>query len=264
MTRCVYIAGPIAAPTAYQREQNIRRAEALALEVWKLGAVPICVHAANRFFEGELPVQTWLDGDLELLRRCDAVLVVPGWEHSHGTIGELAEAARVRLPILYSVDELLRRLAGPVACGATACGVDEMTAALESALAGESEALAELARLQEVFDEACDDVRELTAEATIAARRIAAMERVVAAPFQAGIAEERSRWEAKVERVRGLRQWWLYSDGGQTMMASALREALAILSAADKPTGKGIPTGGGTRNCGPVRGEKDDDDEETR
>ena len=86
--RCIYIAGPFRASSTWQREQNIRRAEAVALEVWKLGAVPICPHTSCRFFEGEAPIRVWLAGDLELLRRSDAVLTVEGWEQSEGTLAE--------------------------------------------------------------------------------------------------------------------------------------------------------------------------------
>ena len=40
-----------------------------------------------------------LAGTLELMRRCDAVVVIPGWEHSTGTKAEIDEAMRLEIPV---------------------------------------------------------------------------------------------------------------------------------------------------------------------
>ena len=48
----------------------------------------------------------WLEGDLEMLRRCDAVLVVPGWEKSSGTRAEIAEANACGIPVFYALEAL--------------------------------------------------------------------------------------------------------------------------------------------------------------
>lgn len=37
-----YISGPYRAPTAWQRQENIRRAMAVALDCWKMGYAAIC------------------------------------------------------------------------------------------------------------------------------------------------------------------------------------------------------------------------------
>ena len=106
----VYIGGPYSAPTQYLIEQNIRAAETLALEVWKLGAVAICPHTMTRFYEGVLPRATWLEGDLELLRRSDALLLVKGWEESAGTRAEVQHAARLHIPTFERLEWLNRWL----------------------------------------------------------------------------------------------------------------------------------------------------------
>lgn len=102
--RLIYIAGPFRAPTAWAIEQNIRRAETLSLEVWKLGAAALCPHANARFFHGLCDDQVFLDGTLEMLRRCDAVLVCAGWTGSTGTKGEIAEAHRLNLPVFFETE----------------------------------------------------------------------------------------------------------------------------------------------------------------
>jgi hypothetical protein len=106
--RVVYVSGSITAPTAWGVEQNVRKAEELALEVWKTRLlVPICVHTMGRFYDGELPHEAWLAGDLEVIRRCDAVLVVAGSEGSEGTRAEVAHAVSVGVPVFYSLGELV-------------------------------------------------------------------------------------------------------------------------------------------------------------
>lgn len=106
--KVVYIAGPFRASNAWEVEQNIRRAEALALEVWRLGAAAICPHANTRFFDGAAANKIWLTGDLEILRRCDAVVMVMGWHESSGATQERKLAQKLNLPIFYEgcLDEL--------------------------------------------------------------------------------------------------------------------------------------------------------------
>lgn len=101
----VYVAGPIRAANAWEREQNIRRAEALALEAWRAGAAAICPHAMGRFYDdGDYAM--WIAGDLAIIARCDAVLVTPDWERSQGARAEVAEAHRLGVPVLHSVGEI--------------------------------------------------------------------------------------------------------------------------------------------------------------
>lgn len=87
--KVIYIAGPFRAANQWEQEQNIRRAEELALEVWRFGAVALCPHLNTRYFSGALSDEVWLAGDLELLRRCDAVMLVPGWTGSAGARHEV-------------------------------------------------------------------------------------------------------------------------------------------------------------------------------
>ena len=102
----VYVAGPFRGPNAWAIEQNIRRAEELSLEVWRMGVAAICPHTNTRFFQGAADDSVWLDGDLEILRRCDAVLLVPGWENSSGTRAEVKEAEAQGIPVFKTLGEL--------------------------------------------------------------------------------------------------------------------------------------------------------------
>uniref|UniRef100_A0A6M3J7I4 DUF4406 domain-containing protein n=1 Tax=viral metagenome TaxID=1070528 RepID=A0A6M3J7I4_9ZZZZ len=104
--KLVYVAGPFRGPNSWEIEQNIRRAETLALEVWRLGAACICPHTNTRFFQGAADDTVWLDGDLEILRRCDAVLMTDDWERSTGARAERDEAAKRGIAVLETLDEL--------------------------------------------------------------------------------------------------------------------------------------------------------------
>lgn len=97
----VYIAGPHRADNACLREQNIRRAEEASFRVAQSGDIPLCPHSATRFFDGTLNDAYWLAATLKLLRRCDAILMVAGWQNSEGSLGELAEAERLGIPVRY-------------------------------------------------------------------------------------------------------------------------------------------------------------------
>lgn len=104
--KLIYIAGPFRAPTDWDRENNIRRAEALALEVWRAGFAALCPHCNTRFFDGAAPDYIWLEGDLEMLRRCDALLTTPDWQLSKGATAEVHFATKKNIPVFHSLDAL--------------------------------------------------------------------------------------------------------------------------------------------------------------
>lgn len=106
-----YVAGPYRASTTWKINQNIERAKKVALEVWKMGYVAICPHANTGLFDGEMPDKTWLDGDLELLRRSDFVVLVPGWETSEGTKIEADLSSRLGKPV-YTIHALREKAKG--------------------------------------------------------------------------------------------------------------------------------------------------------
>jgi hypothetical protein len=98
--KVVYIAGPFRAPTAWGIAENVRAAERYGLEVARLGAMPLIPHANTAHFHGEGDDQVWIEGTLELLRRCDAAVFIPGWTKSTGARGEWDECRLRRIPKL--------------------------------------------------------------------------------------------------------------------------------------------------------------------
>lgn len=110
--KVVYIAGPFRASNAWEIECNIRRAEGLALEVWRLGCAAICPHTNTRFFQGAADDNVWLEGDIEILKRCDAVITAPMWMDSRGAIAEIVVANASGIPVFHTIDDLIRWMKG--------------------------------------------------------------------------------------------------------------------------------------------------------
>jgi hypothetical protein len=106
MMQVAYIAGPYRAATVHGMHRNIDKAAEVALKYWKLGYAVICPHKNTAFFDGECPDNVWLNGDLELLRRSDLVVMVPGWEQSEGARVERLAAVEAGIPIIYDTGEL--------------------------------------------------------------------------------------------------------------------------------------------------------------
>ena len=106
--KVVYIAGPFRGKTAWEIECNVRRAEELALEVSRCGAVPLCPHTNTRFFQGEGSDVFWLAATMELLRRCDAICMTCNWHRSLGARAEFVEAERLGIPVFYGAGQSIR------------------------------------------------------------------------------------------------------------------------------------------------------------
>jgi hypothetical protein len=118
--KVIYIAGPFRSASTYVPghqdawgiQQNIMHAMKLALEVWRLGAVALCPHANAMFFQNAAPDTVWLDGDIELLRRSDAMLLTPNWDESSGARAERTVAIELCKPVFTTLLELKAWLAG--------------------------------------------------------------------------------------------------------------------------------------------------------
>lgn len=102
MTRIplIYVAGPFAGATNYEIQQNVARAEAIALHIAQVGGLGVCVHSMNRNFFGQRDEDWWLEAVLTLLSRCDGIVMTPDWERSKGARIEWQWALDHKLPYL--------------------------------------------------------------------------------------------------------------------------------------------------------------------
>ena len=85
---------------------NLAKAKLVAIEVTRLGWVPIC---PNLIFTDFVELQNWdfwLSASVGLLETCDILVLVPGWKNSVGIRGEISRAIDRHMPVFKSSDEL--------------------------------------------------------------------------------------------------------------------------------------------------------------
>jgi len=123
--KLLYIAGPFRAATRWKMQCNIRRAEAIALEVWQGGFACICPHLNSANFTGEADDKVWLEGDLEILKRCDAVIMTPNWRTSSGAKAEYLYAKARGIPVFYYQDTVSGGLPEALYRWSARCSVGE-------------------------------------------------------------------------------------------------------------------------------------------
>jgi len=101
--KLVFISGPYRDPRGeWYITQNIQRAMRVGREIALLGGFPVIPHGNTAHMGGtDIPDSFWLDGDIVLMQRCDAVLFMNGWRHSAGALDEHMEAGLYGLPIFY-------------------------------------------------------------------------------------------------------------------------------------------------------------------
>ena len=56
--------------------------------------------------EGVQDYLWWGEAYMTLMRRCDAVFMVPGYDRSNGATKEEVEALRLEMPVFYDLEEL--------------------------------------------------------------------------------------------------------------------------------------------------------------
>jgi hypothetical protein len=125
--KIIYVAGPYRAPmprwvkwlsrcplfrflphiwTLPGRILNIWRARRAAIRLWRQGWVVICPHLNSALMDGACDESAFLEGDIELLKRCHAIFMLTNWIKSTGAKSEHRIALADKKQIFYESSNL--------------------------------------------------------------------------------------------------------------------------------------------------------------
>jgi hypothetical protein len=100
----VYTAGPYSHTSGVGSvNANIFRAREVAIQLWNAGYTVICPHMNTDHLElyTTLKNKDFVDRDLEIVERCDAIVMLPYWESSKGAVRELEHARSKGLKVWF-------------------------------------------------------------------------------------------------------------------------------------------------------------------
>jgi len=114
--KLIYIAGKYTGKTFSEIDDNIKKAEAVAIELvakrGKQGFYPVTPHLNTAHFEiyeaclDGINYNYWLEGTAEMLKRCDGILMMENWRDSRGAIKEKNLAWELDIPVYLNIEEI--------------------------------------------------------------------------------------------------------------------------------------------------------------
>lgn len=101
-----YSAGPYSSEDPREIEENIKTARRWAIRLWEAGHTVICPHLNTMHFEKDCKChyEDYMRGDFQMIARCDAIFMLPGWEKSQGARREMEYAKSLGMPVFFSRD----------------------------------------------------------------------------------------------------------------------------------------------------------------
>jgi CTP synthase (UTP-ammonia lyase) len=99
----IYISGKYTDDTQEKIDVNIALARKHAIKLWEAGYTVICPHLNTANFEKDCKIEwnEYIKGDLEIISKCDAILMLHKWEESKGATIERQYARNNGIPIFY-------------------------------------------------------------------------------------------------------------------------------------------------------------------
>ena len=101
MKKVIYISGQYRNKTIGGTFRNIMHARDVAVKLWNENWIVICPHLNSFLMDGLCPDNVWLEGDIEILHRCDAIYMLKNWQNSKGAMKELELAKELGLEIYF-------------------------------------------------------------------------------------------------------------------------------------------------------------------
>tara|TARA_Y100000310_G_scaffold274306_1_gene290239 strand:+ start:1279 stop:1638 length:360 start_codon:yes stop_codon:yes gene_type:complete len=107
--KVAYVAGHYSADTDWERGRNIEAARVVAAQLWREGFAVICPHSNSAWMDGvSTGSNVFYEGYIEILKRCDLVVMVGKFCGSVGAMEEIRVACETAIPVLYTVDSAVR------------------------------------------------------------------------------------------------------------------------------------------------------------
>jgi len=97
--KIAYVSGLYRGASESDVAENIWHARQVAVQLWQMGYAVICPHCNTAFMGGVVPDSTFLQGDEQILARCDLVVMLPGWQKSPGATVEHYAAKKRSIPV---------------------------------------------------------------------------------------------------------------------------------------------------------------------
>ena len=90
---------------------NIQKAREIAIKLWEMGYAVVCPHLNSAHMERDCKAkyEDFLAGDFEIIERCNAVIMIPGWQNSNGACKEKLHAEKMGIPV-YEYPDLPERI----------------------------------------------------------------------------------------------------------------------------------------------------------
>lgn len=99
--KVIYVSGRYRGKSETEVFENIVKARGVAVKLWRDGWAVICPHTNSLFMGTRLGDKAFIEGDLEIVKRCDAIYMLRGWEQSRGAKRELEIAIETGLKVYY-------------------------------------------------------------------------------------------------------------------------------------------------------------------
>ena len=102
--KLIYVSGRYSATNNRHIEDNIANARIVAEKLWARGWAVVCPHLNTAHMENIADYEVFMEGDMEILSRCDAIYMVNGWLESSGAVREHSFAESNRKFIMYEAN----------------------------------------------------------------------------------------------------------------------------------------------------------------
>jgi hypothetical protein len=104
-----YLSAPMSAKKAKERTFHRLMAQGASASLWESSVLHYCPHAASPAIGcTDVDYETWMAMDIEVLRRCDWILLLGDWAKSAGCRREFNVAEHLGLPVVFTVEEAIR------------------------------------------------------------------------------------------------------------------------------------------------------------